>query len=367
MGATTGVAQPNGVLVTLSEAELVVFWSDLENCNRTFLLPVINQSPAQMPGLPAQVQFNGLSLLLDIGLACTTPHHSGLHSMFSLLKYPSLISEMPVLRFRNSTIQIDTHKKKVISDEFGCGATFMIARSLFQKTQFLDFRTAVAIGLVQTNASQSREPDYLAWGPQNSPSIMLLEAKGTQTSLTYATSQITDACDQLVQATVIAPGYSQARVAVALALMRQNSGSDTTIYVGDPDPQPIFTFIPTGELVEIIQRSHFLRTALFTNDVELATHLRSRNVGIPNRLEMRHVQGNTYLGSSMVLRSEISTLSVFVGLDITIRRALLHDELVELRSSTSAVIQTPGDPTNRMTIIQSDGVCLDLIKGGIQQ
>jgi hypothetical protein len=190
---------------------------------------------------------------------------------------------------------------------------------------------------------------------------------GTQTSLTYATSQITDACDQLVQATVIAPGYSQARVAVALALMRQNSGSDTTIYVGDPDPQPIFTFIPTGELVEIIQRSHFLRTALFTNDVELATHLRSRNVGIPNRLEMRHVQGNTYLGSSMVLRSEISTLSVFVGLDITIRRALLHDELVELRSSTSAVIQTPGDPTNRMTIIQSDGVCLDLIKGGVQQ
>jgi len=367
MGTMAGVVQPNGVLITLSEAELAVFWSDLENCNRTFLVPVINQSPAQLPGLAAQVQFNGLSLLLDIGLACTTPHHSGLHSMFSILKYPSLISEMPGLRFRNATTQIDTHKKKVISDEFGCGAAFMVARSLFQKTQFLDFRTAVAIGLVKTNAPQSREPDYLAWGPQNSSSVMLLEAKGTQTSLTYATSQIIDACDQLVQATVIAPGYSQARVAVALSLMRQNSGNDTTIYVGDPDPRPIYTYIPTGELVEIVQRSHFLRTALFTNDVELATHLRSRNGGTPNRLETRQVQGSAYMGSSMVLRSENSILSVFVGLDITIRRALLHNELVEFRSSTSAISQAHSDTTNRMTIIQSDGVCLDLMKGKVNQ
>jgi hypothetical protein len=127
---------------------------------------------------------------------------------------------------------------------------------------------------------------------------MLLEAKGTQTSLNYAASQIIDACDQLVQATVVSLGYSQARVAVALALMRENSGNVTTIYVGDPDPEPKYTFTPTGELVEIIRRSHYLRTALFTRDVELATHLQSGSVGTPDQTERREVQGNAYHGNS---------------------------------------------------------------------
>src|SRR5580704_8010125 len=105
MGTTTGVAQPSGVLITMSEAEIAAFWGDFENCNRTFVMPVMNLSPAQMPGLAALIQFNGLSLLLDIGLACTTPYHSGLHSMFSILKYPSLISELPTFRFRDGTAQ----------------------------------------------------------------------------------------------------------------------------------------------------------------------------------------------------------------------------------------------------------------------
>ena len=352
-----------GVLITMSEAEIATFWSDLENCNRTFVMPVVDQSPGQMPGLAPQVQFNGLSLLLDIGLACTTPHHSGLHSMFSVLKYPSLISTLPAFRFRNGTAQIDTHKKKVISDEFGCGAAFMIARSLFQKTQFLDFQTAVAVGLVQTNAPQSRQPDFLAWGPQSSASIMLLEAKGTQTSPNYAASQIIDACNQLVQATVIAPGYSQARVAVALALMRENSGNVTAIYVGDPDPEPKYTLKPIGELVDTIRRSHYLRTALFTRDVELATYLRSGGgVETSDRTESREVQGNTYHGSSLVMRSESSTLSVFVGLDSRIRRSFLHDEGEQLRPSTDAIDQTRREIPNRITIIQSEGTCLDLIR-----
>ncbi|MCU1331987.1 MAG: hypothetical protein JWM08_979 [Candidatus Angelobacter sp.] len=363
MGTTTGVAQPSGVLITVSEAEIAAFWNDLENCNRTFVLPVMNQSPAQLLGLAPQIQFNGLSLLLDIGLACTTPHHSGLHSMFSILKYPSLISELPAFRFRDGTAQIDTHKKKVISDEFGCGAAFMVARSFFQKTQFLDFQTAVAVGLVQTNAPQSRQPDYLAWGPQSSASIMLLEAKGTQTSLSYAATQIVDACEQLIQGTVIAPGYSQARVAVALALMRENSGDVTTIYVGDPDPQPKYTFTPSGEVVEVIRRSHYLRTALFTRDVELATYLKSGTVDTPHRTERRDVQGNTYFGSSLVMRSESSTLSFFVGLDARIRTALLHDEGGRLRPSVDAIDRTHRETGNRTTIIQSEGICLDLIRG----
>ena len=362
MGTTTGVLQPSGVLITMSEAEIATFWSDLENCDRMFVMPVMNQNPAQLAGLAAQVQFNGLSLLLDIGLACTTPHHSGLHGMFSILKYPSLISQLPAFRFRNGTAQIDIHKKKVISDEFGCGAAFMIARSMFQKTQFLDFQTAVAVGLVQTNAPQSRQPDYLAWGPQNPTSIMLLEAKGTQTSLNYAARQIVDACDQLLQATVIAPGYLQARVAVALALMREDSGNLTTIYVGDPDPEPKYTLKLVGEVVDIIRRSHYLRTALFTRDVELATHLKSGSVDGSDQTEKREIQGNTYHGSSLVMMSESSTLTVFVGLESRIRRAVLHDDRKQLRPSNDAIDQTRRKTPNRITIIQREGVRLDLIR-----
>jgi len=35
MGTTAGAAQPNGVLITLIEAELAIFWSDLWNCDRS--------------------------------------------------------------------------------------------------------------------------------------------------------------------------------------------------------------------------------------------------------------------------------------------------------------------------------------------
>ncbi len=358
MGIMIGVVQPVGLVMTMGEAELTVFWNDLVNCNRTFTVPIMNQSPAQLPGLASDIQFNGLSLLLNVGLACTTPQHGGLHSAFSLLKYPSLISSLADFRFTNGTAQIDTHKKKVVSDEFGSGAAFLVARTLFQKTQFLDFQTAVAIGLVQTNTTQSRQPDFLAWGPQNPNSIMLLEAKGTQTSLNYAASQITDACDQLTHATVIATDYSQSRVAVAFALMRENSSDATTIYVGDPDPEPKYEFTTKDKLEEVIRRSHYLRVALFTRDSELATFLESKTEGAPSQLEVREIGRKRYFGSSFVMRSESSTVTVFAGLDAELRRALLAGD--PLPPSNEAISPRQHRATKRMTTIQNDGTCLDL-------
>lgn len=275
------------------------------------------------------------------------------------IKYPSLISSVTDFRFTNGTAQIDTHKKKVVSDEFGSGAAFLVARTLFQKTQFLDFQTAVAIGLVETGAPQSRQPDFCAWGPQSQNSIMLLEAKGTQTSLNYAASQIIDACGQLTQATVTATGYSQSRVAVAVALMRENSNDATTIYVGDPDPEPKYDFKPKDELGEIIRRSHYLRVALFTRDSELATYLASKIKGAPSQLEVREIRRKRYFGSSFVMRSESSTVTVFAGLDAEIRRALLGSG-DHLPPSNEAISPRQHGARKRMTTIQNDGTCLDL-------
>jgi hypothetical protein len=361
MGTPTASLGESGLLISMSEPEISQFWNDLQNCDRDFAFPVVDQGPVLLPGVGCPVLISGLSLLLDIGLSCTTPHHDGMQSLFSLLKYPSLISQANDFRFRTGTAQIDTHKKKVISDEFGCGAAFSIARNCFGKTHFLDFRTATEIGLVETAAPQSRQPDFLAWSPQSPNSIMILEAKGTQTSLGYCSSQVADSCEQLAQANVVADGYTQTRVGVGIALMREGAAHQTTIYVGDPEASKSYSYTLKGDVPTAIRRSHYLRVSLLIRDFELTGHLRADSPGYQARNELRRLGGKTFSGSSVSMVSPSSSMSLFVGLDSDIRTFLLLD-------SSPAVTLFP-EPlysaeaarnSNRLSIVSRDGACLDI-------
>lgn len=361
MGTPTGTLGASGLLINVSEVEITEFWDDFQNCDRDFAFPLVDQGPVLVPGLGSQVLISGLSLLLDIGLSCTTPHHEGMQSLFSLLKYPSLISQANDFRFRTSTAQIDTHKKKVISDEFGCGVAFSIARNCFGKTHFLDFHTAFEIGLVATTAPFSRQPDFLAWSPQSPNSIMLLEAKGTQTSLGYCSSQVADACDQLKQANVVAGGYAQTRLGVGIALMREAATSQTTIYVGDPEVSKGYSYALKSDVQTAILRSHYLRISLLIRDSDLTRHLWADSPARLARNEVRRLAGKIFYGTSVSMVSLTSSMNLFVGLDSSVRETLLRESspAVALLSESSHPIEARRN-ADHLLIINGDGTCLDV-------
>jgi hypothetical protein len=282
-----------------------------------------------------------------------------MHSLFSLLKYPGIISPQASFLFRASTAQIDTHKKKVISDEFGCGMAFSVARQVFGKTEFLDFQTAVGLGLVTTAAPQSRQPDYLAWGESLPSEIMLLEAKGTQTSLSYGISQISSACEQLQAANVIANGYTQARVAVATVLMREAAAVPTTIYIGDPDSRSPFEYMLHGDARDAIQRSHYSRVSEFIGDQELAHRLDVRSTVSGRERVRRVVMGSEVLGTTLRFGSSTRQLEIFVGIRNSVRSELILGNTVRTSKEVRVAHETIKERRS-LAVRHGDGCCLEV-------
>ena len=347
-----------GIMIGATHQETAEFWANLMNCDRTFHIPLFDQGPIPVQNLPAQIHLNGVSLLLDIGVACVSPHHSGMHSLFALLKYPGLISAQIGFLFRPSTSQIDIHKKKVISDEFGCGMAFAISRLIFGKTHFLDFQTGMDLGLVATTAPQSRQPDYLAWGAALPNEMMLLEAKGTQTSLNYGISQIADACDQLQAATVLANGYTQTRVAVATALMRVGAPNPSTIFVGDPDAREPYKYEIQGDARRAIQISHYSRVSKLIGDYELSGRLTGQKDLSDTERARRTVLGTEAVGTTLRLGSAKRYVEMFIGITEGIRKGLLSGHLVEPnRAMTTDQVESDG--TRSIAVVHEDGSCLE--------
>ena len=136
-------------------------FSDLQ---RVYEVPFrkVGSLPA-LSSLPPTLRFTGLDLLLDVGRACTRPEMvDDPERLFALFRYATKISTGdPNMRLTSQVSEMDTHKKKVLSDEFGCGFAFLAARRLLNTTMFLDTTTAVRGRWIGTASPKSRQPDYI--------------------------------------------------------------------------------------------------------------------------------------------------------------------------------------------------------------
>ena len=83
--------QLGSIAIGASESDVAEFWASFMNCDRGFDIPLQDQGPMPFQSVPPQIQVNGLSLLLDIGVACTSPHHTGMHSLFSIYHHGGLL------------------------------------------------------------------------------------------------------------------------------------------------------------------------------------------------------------------------------------------------------------------------------------
>jgi len=286
----------------------------------------------------------GERLLLEVGRACARPEIlEDPGRLFAVLRYASAVST----RYRVFTIaepfwRLDTHKKKVLSDEFGCGAAFLLAGELFGAATIIDLETAVVNGLIATLAPKSRRPDYVVRLPAGG--LVILEAKGTQSGASYARDrQLTSACLQTAAVRVSGPSAPQidARVASALSLSFEHWGPYTEAFVGDPEEARPEVYEFREDAATVAQRSHYSRVAAFIGDRELAGRLsRAAEPLSAPALPMSHrtLDGTSYLGTQLTFEAGGGRLRFFVGLDARLRQSLLESSF----EATAAALPSRG-------------------------
>ena len=187
------------ITISVDNATFDQWTASLSVLQRSYLIPLV--FTASIPGVaspPAAVDVTGERLLLDVGRACSRPEIlDDPGRLFAVLRYASAVSDRyPVFTLTKPFWRLDTHKKKVLSDEFGCGAAFLLASELFGATTTIDLETAVANGWIATLAPKSRRPDYAVRLPTGG--LVILEAKGTQSGPSYASDQLTAVGDECV-------------------------------------------------------------------------------------------------------------------------------------------------------------------------
>ncbi len=300
-------------------------------------LPVVYQLPVRAVGtldptweVPANLRFSGLQFLLAVGRACARPEMiDDPARLFALFRYAHLITDRAQrLALKCELRDWDMHKKCVLSDECGCGIAFLAAERVLNVSQFLDLRTAIRSGWVRTSAVKTMQPDYIGVQAGSPPQLIVLEAKGTQSSEQYCTgTQIVKGCEQVRS---VSSNYPiGARITVGAVLHREDQKHKSKVYIGDPEEDEHslpYDLSPTP--VKNVVRAHYLRIATLTGDSALMSHLD------PERqppTDDSHVVSRTVgdieaVGSTMTFRHQQERLGMFFGLDARVRELLANGE-----------------------------------------
>ena len=329
----------NSIAISLDKATFESWQTAFENLLVPRVVSVIPVGDFEIASeLPTEVRFTGIRLLLQIGRACSRPEIMEDPSrLFALLKYATALSPgTPVLSgggIRDLSLAfeietLDSHKKAVLSDEFGCGMAFEISGQALGTHFYLDVETALREKWIQTSSTRNQRPDYFALTLSGPVPWVVLEAKGSQSGNGYSSRrQIPKGCQQLSRVALVNTGAAEPiRVVVATSLSRHGSRHPTRVFVGDPEPNFPEPYVFSKDAVETVVRSHYRRISVLTGDTRLANSLmgvKARPAGDEDSLILEKIGGRKFAGSRVTFNNAESSIESFVGLDISIREALL--------------------------------------------
>jgi hypothetical protein len=309
------------------DSRTFVNWSKaLTDLSKVFSAPI--QVVSAIPGLPsppASISFSGLELLKWVGQACTRPHiHDDPERLFALLRYATRIrgrGTNPVLH--HELRELDSHKKKVLSDELGCGFSFLVANRLLKARNFLDLKEAIGRYMVRTTAPKTRQPDYIATNHSGSK-LIVLEAKGTQ-SRNYSRRQIQSGCGQVstVRIANLSKSTNVLRVVVGTELQREDQRNTSRILVGDPEERKSsFDYDFQRSPAFLSERANLSRLCYLVGDVQLGTlvdPLVQASEVPPVALVPRQIGDREFHGSILEILHAGSRCGLFLGLDERVR------------------------------------------------
>ena len=276
-----------------------------------------------LTSLPGRLRFRGLDLLLNVGIACTRPEIAGdPERLFALFRYATKISATGQnMALTHDVAEMDVHKKAVLSDEFGCGFSFLASYALVGASTLLDTSTAIRRGWVKTASRRSQLPDYVGWSTTNK-ALIVLEAKGTQ-STGYCRRQIARGCEQ-VKGVMLPQGVSSVRIAVGVELRRVDQEGQTTVFVGDPESTDQHEYAFVRPYSEAIVRGHYARVASLIGDGEMLRRLGEYHSEGDSALQVLEGPEHTYVGSTLRFTGRDGSATLFVGIDREIRGYLLE-------------------------------------------
>lgn len=332
----------HNIRVRVDKATLKKWAGALAPLRRRFVVPLVPiGNVAGLPALPTGIGFSGLKLLQDVGLATTRPNvldDPARH--FALLKYASSLSDVAKFALHRDAKKADAHKKKVASDEFGCGFAFLVARRVLNAKHFLDLRTAVDDGIVALPTAISKQPDYIASGHDRTR-LIALEAKGTQSGVSDSKRQVTAGCKQVAACTIADATYSfVARAAVGISLAREEQRVTSVVHISDPPEDARDPLVFSEDVARALIASHYARAAAFAGDDDLAIALRQRGERRPDALLERATAGNRkFVGSRLRLHTsdDNSAIELFLGLDAEVRGYLLERDMDAAVNAAGAV------------------------------
>jgi hypothetical protein len=300
-------------------------WSlAMANLAQSFTVPINVVTAISGVTVPSSISFTGVELLNEVGRAATRPDAiDDPDRLFALFRYGTKVaSQTPNFRLSTSRRIRDIHKSSVLSDEVGAGFALLFASRILGASIFLDLADAVRRRRITTPAPKSLVPDYVGlYGPNNS--IIILEAKGTQTRGRCLSKQLPKGCTQVSSVSVPA-GRATLRVVIGTELHRENQPHDTIVFVGDPDERQAYPFFEDTTPEAVAVREHYQRVASLIGDIALLKRTEHPEAAeAETRLVRRDVGNRVALGSTFELRSNEGTAGFFVGLDLEIREEIL--------------------------------------------
>src|SRR5262249_4127654 len=141
---------------------------------------------------------------------------------------------------------------------------------------------------------------------ENPQRVVLLEAKGTQSSETYSVRQVVDGCDQL-QALDVSGAWAAmpvVRVAVGLRLRRATQQGTASLIVSDPERAKRPRHRLAVPNLADVARVHYARIAALIGDYEELVRLlpERRRVVTGTVPEMHRFDDVEYVGSTLEVR-----------------------------------------------------------------
>lgn len=296
----------------------------MANAARTFSVPIVVLQAIAGVAPPQTLQFSGVDLLNAIGRAMTRPDAiDDPDRLFALFRYGTKISnQVPNFRLSSARRIRDIHKGSVLSDEVGAGFAFLFASNVLGTAIFLDLPDAIRRGEIIRPAPKSTVPDYIGlYGPSNS--VVILEAKGSQTKNRCRTRQMPKGCEQV--ASVGLPGGKiSTRVVVGIELRRDDVAGDTTMFIGDPPEEKSYPYFQDVRPEELALRQHYKRVAALIGDLPLLRRVEEEGVSekIPTELVSTKVGSRAAVGSTFQFHTDNGSVGFFVGIDLEVRESL---------------------------------------------
>ena len=155
--------------------------------------------PAELDPIKGLKYLDVSKALLHVALRTRPPSSVGIHlsDFWSWLRYFPAISHCPHLALRHEWEDIDPHQKTVLSDDWGVGFSTGIIGQVFNvvawaDTHFLIKLLGTKFGELQSDnkLGPKKSPDFIGGRLTPSPSIIVLECKGTQTSRAHLNKQL---------------------------------------------------------------------------------------------------------------------------------------------------------------------------------